>query len=144
MKKSTFPRRYGILLFLFVTMVGCEQQLVNPTEVTAIKLVWLPANNIRSAPLEINVEANLLTIFVDRFNLSQEIDAIWTTDVKLYEGQYEITFFKKDGEKEFYQFGGESILYSPVTKKYYQNKDLHLFIYQNVFLELIKRKKRIP
>jgi hypothetical protein len=124
---------------------GCETRLADPEAVTAVRVVWFPAHNLRRSPLDIEVDPNLVGLFIDRLNLSQRFDAIWNiTDTPLYEGRYEITVYKKAGGKDFYQLGGESVLYAPATKTYYQNKDLLLFVYENLFLELIKRKITIP
>jgi hypothetical protein len=142
-KRSMVFRQYVLLFLLATGLCGCESRLEDPDEVRAVKLVWLPAHNLRTAPLEFTVDAKLLTIFVERLNLSREFDPVWKTKTELYEGGYEITVIKKNGEKDVYRLGGESVIYAPATKKYYQNKDLHLFIYQNLFLELIKRKIRI-
>jgi hypothetical protein len=144
MKKNVSIQKISGLFFLAVMLAGCERPLVNPDEVTAVRLVWLPAHNLRNSPLDIAVDPKLVAVFVDRMNLSRPFDAIWNvTDTPLYEGRYEITVFKKDGGKDFYQFGDDSVLYAPATKKYYQNKDLHLFIYRNLFLELIRRKIKL-
>jgi hypothetical protein len=137
-------RKTGLLKFLLLPMIillifACRKEFIDSGSVKAIKLTWIPNPELRSSRMEINLDKAIADVFVDKLEESKEVEAVWLTKLILIEGTYEIAVTKKDNTVDFYQFGGDSILYSPAAKKYYQNKDLHLFIYQIIFRECIKR-----
>ncbi len=144
MKRISLPLKMIGLLLVVLSLFACEPaRLLYPEEVKSITLVWIPNKELRSSRMEIVLDEPIRNVFVDKLSASAEIQPVWITPLILIEGSYEITVTKKNGGGEFYQFGGDSILYSPAAKKYYQNKDLHLFIYQILFREFIRQKIKL-
>ncbi|MBN2350963.1 MAG: hypothetical protein JXD23_00230 [Spirochaetales bacterium] len=144
MKRIRIPFKMIGLLLVVLSLFACEPaRLLYPEEVKSVALVWIPNKELRSLRMEIDLDEAIKNIFVDKLSASSEIEPIWVTGLQLIEGSYEITVTKKDGTSEFYALGGDSVLYSPSAKKYYQNKDLHLFVYQILFREFVKRKIRL-
>jgi hypothetical protein len=143
MKRMIVLLGLSILSLAALSIFGCRSKLLYPEDVKAVKLAWVPNKELRASRMEIELDEAIRNIFVDKLSESEEIQPVWITNLILFEGSYEITVTKKDGTSHYYQFGGDSILFSPSAKTYYQNKDLHLFIYQILFREFARRKIRL-
>jgi hypothetical protein len=144
MEKTNSIVKSAGLIFLLALSMGCGGRLIDPSAVKAVTIVWIPAHGLRNAPLEFTVDDALVALFISRLNESKAIDPLWKTDSPLYEGRYEFSIMFKDGREDRYRLDGDSVVLRVADKSYSQNKDLHLFIYQNLFLEFIKRKIKIP
>jgi hypothetical protein len=143
MKQAKAKLFIVVVSIFLLAAVGCRNEPVSPGDVKAITLTWVPNKTLRNSRMEMKLDQAIADIFVEKMALSREIDSVWVAKLALIEGSYEITLVKKDGTSAFYTFGGDSILYSPTDKKFYQNKDLHLFIYQILLRECAQRNIKL-